>query len=96
MDYGRVYPQQFCPAESKAHPPSKPNIHSNQPQNFVFLGRTTLFLVQDPLGDPLPSLPVSLSRSVPLSGSGESNIAQAPIEKRAYTMGSFWARLCLH
>lgn len=60
-------PKQFSPAELKPIPlktqtftPSKPI----QPQNFVFLGRTALFLVQDPLGDPLPSLralPASLS-----------------------------------
>lgn len=102
LDFGVAQPKQFSPAELKPIPlktqtftPSKPI----QPQNFVFLGRTALFLVQDPLGDPLPSLralPASLSRSVPLSGSSESTIAQAPIEKRAYTMGSFSAPLCLH
>lgn len=66
------------------------------PKLCLFGQKTTLFLVQDPLGDPLPPLPVSLSRSVPLSGSSESNIAQAPIEKRTYTMGSFSVLLCLH
>lgn len=34
-----------------------------QPRNFVFLSRTPLFLVQDPLGDPPPSL-ASLSLSL--------------------------------
>lgn len=58
-----TWPKQFSPAELKPIPlktqtftPSRPI----QPQNFVFLGRTAPFLVQDPLGDPLPSLPASL------------------------------------
>ncbi len=71
------------PLKTQTSTPSRPI----QPQNFVFSSRTPLFLVQDPLGDPLPSLPASLS--VLLSGSSVSTIAQAPIEKGAYTMGSF-------
>lgn len=64
LDFGVIYPKQFSPTELKPIPlktqtftPSRPI----QPQNFVFLGRTAPFLVQDPLSDPLPSLPASLS-----------------------------------
>lgn len=74
---------EFCRAD--AHPPQNPNIHSFQPQNFVFLSRTPLFLVQDPLGDPLPSLPASLS--VLLSGSSESTIAQALLKREHIQWG---------
>lgn len=84
------------PAELMPIPLQTQTLTPSSPQNVVFWSRTPLFLVQDPLGDPLPSLPALLSRSLLLSGSSESTIAQAPIEKRAHTMGSFSVPLCLH
>lgn len=53
--------QSWSPSPSKTQ-----TFTPSKPQNFVFLGRTALFLVQDPLGDPLPSLPASLYLSLSL------------------------------
>lgn len=60
LNPNKPIPQNWSPSPSKTQTfPSRPT----QPQNFVFLGITPLFLVQDPLGGPLPSLPASLSLS---------------------------------
>ena len=50
------------PAELMPIPLQTQTLTPSRPQNVVFWSRTPLFLVQDPLGDPLPSsLPFSLA-----------------------------------
>ena len=83
-------------------PPPKKNPKQSllpvvsSPKTLCFWAEHPSFLHRTPSVTLLPPLPLSLSLSVLLSGSSESTIAQAPIEKGAYTKGSFSIPLCLH